>query len=79
VKLRITRAPPTAQVLEFLEGPLAGSKLVNYYTSHGDKTGITVIGDFVSPMLPDAAVHAAAKDFLDNGFAEDGVYLKKIR
>jgi hypothetical protein len=79
VKLRVTRIPPTAQVLEFLEGPLAGSKLVNYYTPKGEKTGITVIGDFASPMLPEPALQAAARQFLDNGFSEDGVYLKKMR
>jgi hypothetical protein len=79
VKLRITQIPPTAQILEFLEGPLAGSKLVNYYTPKGARTGITVVGDFASPMLPEPALQAAARQFLDNGFAEDGVYLSKMR
>jgi hypothetical protein len=32
---------------------MAGSKFFNYYIPNGSKTGITVAGDFKSPMMPD--------------------------
>jgi hypothetical protein len=40
---------PLGLVVEALEGPIAGSKFFNYYTPKGNKTGVTVIGDFKSP------------------------------
>jgi len=79
VRLRTTALPPTAQVLEHLDGPMAGSKIISYYTPKGEKTGVTVIADFESPMLPPAQLEAAARDFLDRGFEQDQVYLKKMR
>ena len=47
-KIKNTLYPPFGLVQEHLEGPLAGSKAFRYYTPKGDKTGITVIGDFVN-------------------------------
>jgi len=76
MKFRVTGLPPLGQILEILEGPLAGSKVVNYYTPKGDKTAITVIGDFESPMIPAGHLEAAAREFLNNGFDEDQAYLK---
>ncbi len=78
-KLRITVLPPFAQAFEALEGPMTGSKFVNYYTPKGNKTGVTVIGDFESPMIPPAHLEGAVHEFLDNGFNADSAYLKKMR
>ncbi|MCI4334709.1 MAG: hypothetical protein L3K04_03665 [Thermoplasmata archaeon] len=78
MKFRVTAIPPTAQVLEILQGPLAGSKVVNYYTAKGDKTAVTVIADFESPMLPPHQLEAVAREFLQNGFDEDQAYLKTM-
>ena len=79
VKMRVTAVPPLAQVIEMLEGPLAGSKIVNYYTPRGNRTGVTVVGDFMSPVLPPSQLEAVAHDFLDRGFAQDSAYLRKMR
>lgn len=79
VKLRLTVLPPLAQALEILDGPLGGSKMVSYYTPKGEKTGVTVVGDFASPMMTDHQVTAAAHEFLDNGFNDDQAYLRKMR
>jgi hypothetical protein len=79
MKMRVTALPPLAQTLELLEGPLAGSKFVNYYTPKGDKTAVTVVGDFQSKMLSPAQLEGAAHEFLNNGFDEDQAYLKRMR
>lgn len=78
VRLRTTALPPTAQVLEHLDGPLAGSKVISYYTPKGARTAVTVIADFESPMLTPPQLEAAARDFLDRGFDQDQAYLKKM-
>jgi hypothetical protein len=79
MKLRVTAVPPTAQILEILSGPLAGSTVVNYYTAKGAKTGVTVIADFHSTVLPPADLEAAGHGFLDGGFEADSAYLRKMK
>ena len=78
VKLRTTALPPLAQVLEILEGPLAGSKVISYYTPKGEKTGVTVVADFASPMMPAAQLESVAREFLETGFDQDQAYLRKM-
>ncbi|MCI4365294.1 MAG: hypothetical protein L3K10_04445 [Thermoplasmata archaeon] len=78
VRLRTTALPPLAQVLEHLDGPLAGSKIISYYTAKGDKTAVTVIADFESPMMTPPQLEAAGREFLDRGFDQDQAYLKKM-
>ena len=79
MKIRVTSLPPFAQTIEFLDGPMTGSKLVNYYTPKGNRTGVTVVGDFQSPMLPESQLEGAVHEFLDNGFDQDSAYLKQMR
>ncbi len=70
-RLRISMFPPVSVVTEWLEGALAGSKLVYLYTPRGEKTGIDVYGEFTSPTLAPAEVEAAAREFLDHEFRDD--------
>jgi hypothetical protein len=79
IRLRTTVLPPLAQVLEHLDGPMAGSKIISYYTPKGDKTAVTVVADFESPVMTPPQLEAAARDFLDRGFDQDQSYLKKMR
>jgi hypothetical protein len=79
MKIRITTVAPTGQVIEFLEGPLAGSTVFNYYTAKGQKTGVTAIGDFKSAVLPGPQLEAAAHQFLDSGFDADSAYLRRMK
>jgi hypothetical protein len=79
IRMRTTALPPLAQVLEHLDGPLGGSKIISYYTPKGDKTAVTVVADFESPMLTPPQLDAAAHDFLDRGFDQDQAYLRKMR
>ncbi len=70
-QLRISMFPPVSVVTEWLEGQLAGSKLVYVYSPQGEKTRIDVYGEFTSKTLPATEVEAAAREFLDGEFAAD--------
>lgn len=73
---RITFFPPLAVVIDVVEGPMAGTKMVNVYTPKGDKTQIDVYGDFVSPMLPAHQLEGAARANLETVFNEDAPAIK---
>jgi hypothetical protein len=80
VKLRITLHPPLGTVQEYLEGPAAGSKSFAYYTPKGDKTSITVVGDFkMAGVSGDEATRAAAMQMLEASFNEDVATLSKLK
>jgi len=70
-QLRISMFPPVSVVTEWLEGVLAGSKLVYVYSPQGEKTRIDVYGEFTSKTLKPEEVEAAAREFLDTEFAAD--------
>ncbi|MGI0155921.1 MAG: hypothetical protein ACREDE_07315 [Thermoplasmata archaeon] len=73
---RITVLPPVAMTIEVLEGPLAGSKILNVYTPKGSKTGIDVYGDFVSKQIPTAQLEPAVRENLALVFDEDATAIK---
>jgi hypothetical protein len=77
-KIKITTYYPLGLAFEMLEGPLAGSKFFNYYIPGGNRTGITVVGEFKSPSMNDDMIRQAVKSMLDNGFDQDGAYLKTM-
>ncbi len=77
-KSRMTALPPLGIAFETLEGPLAGSKSFQYYTPMGKETGVTVVGEFTSKMLPDAALKKATMTFLETVFNEDQKNLAKM-
>ena len=52
VKIKSTPLVPVGRVLEYMEGPLAGSKVFSYYVPMGDKTGVTIVGEYVSKTIP---------------------------
>jgi hypothetical protein len=78
-KIKVTRFHPLGVAIELLEGALAASKFFNYYTPNGNKTGVTVIGDFKSSIMPDEnQLKQAVMSFLEQAFNEDGAYLKTM-
>jgi hypothetical protein len=77
-KLKITMLPPVGWVMEYLEGPLAGSKSMQFYHAMGNKTGVTVVGEFVSKMMPENQIHGAVMQQLETAFNEDQANLKKF-
>jgi hypothetical protein len=70
-RMRISMFPPISVVTEWLEGVLAGSKLVYVYSPQGEKTRIDVYGEFTSKTLPLDEVEAAAREFLETEFDAD--------
>jgi hypothetical protein len=75
---RITALPPLGIAIEVLEGPMAGTKMVNIYTPKGAKTGIDVYGEFVSAHLPAAQLEAAVRANLQQVFDEDSAGIKAL-
>jgi len=43
IKIKSTPILPLGRTLEYLEGPLAGSRVISYYVPMGNKTGVTVV------------------------------------
>jgi len=76
VRTRVTSLPPLGVAIEILDGPMVGSKFFNIYSPKGEKTEITVIGDFASKTIPPAQLEPAARGFLDTVFNEDSAALK---
>ncbi len=68
---RIARYPPLGMATEGLEGPLAGSKWMTYYTPKGNRTGVTVVGEFTSSSLPPDQIEATARRVMSEAFDED--------
>jgi len=77
-KVKLTLLPPVGIAFETLEGPTAGSKSLQYYISKGRKTGITVVGEFISPGVPDSALKGAVMKFLETMFKEDQANLARM-
>ena len=78
-KIKISIFYPLGVAIELLEGPTAGSKFFNYYIPNGNKTGITVVGDFKSPMISDKnQLKQTVMSFLEESFNEDSAYLKAM-
>ena len=73
---RVTAIPPLGLVVEQLEGPMAGSKAFTYYIPRGAKTGVTVVGEFKSPVVPEAQLEPMVRKGLANAFAQDSASLK---
>jgi hypothetical protein len=77
-KARTTAFPPLGVMFETLEGPMAGSKSFQYYTPKGGETGVTVVGEFTSKVIPEADLKQAVMGFLETVFNEDQKNLTKI-
>jgi hypothetical protein len=74
----VTMFPPVAMLVKSVEGPLAGSKFIFYYTPKGDKTGISVIGDFHSKMIPPPDLEKTVLASLESAFNEDSVAIRRM-
>ena len=77
-KVKTTAFPPVGVALETLEGPMAGSKSFQFYNPRGGETGVTVVGEFVSKVVPDATLKGAVMAFLGTVFDEDSKNLSKM-
>jgi len=75
---RMTTLPPTGLAIEVLDGPLAGSKFFNYYTPKGNKTEVTIVGEFTSKMIPEAQLHQTVLKFLQEAFESDNSAIQEM-
>lgn len=69
--MRWTSLHPLGCTYQVLEGPFAGSVFFLYYTPLGPRTGVTVVGHFVSPSIPEADLEAAVRRFFSVEFDQD--------
>lgn len=76
--MRWTAFPPFGIAYEVLEGPFRGSKFFVYYRARGDKTRVTMVGEFVSPTIPPARVEASALAFFAREFEEDSAAISSL-
>ena len=77
-KAKLTPLPPLGSHMEFVEGPMAGTTVLSYYTPKGDKTGITVVCDVKAAGVPDKEVREMTMKWLETMFKEDEVNLKEM-
>lgn len=75
--MRWTSFYPLGVAYEVLAGPFTGSKFFLYYRAQGPRTGVTVVGEFVSPTLPPSQVPAAVDRFFTTEFEQDHAAMKK--
>jgi hypothetical protein len=78
-KIKNTLYPPFGFVQEHLEGPTAGSRAFVYYIPKGNKTGITVIGEFVLSGMDEKTTRDAIMAQLQMSFDEDNANLKNTK
>jgi hypothetical protein len=79
-KAKLIFLPPIGFTMDFVEGPLAGSRDFEYYTPMGGKTGITCVGDWkwAPGGLSDDQLRALVIEFYDEAFREDKENLAKM-
>jgi len=78
-KIKNTLYPPFGFVQEHLEGPTAGSRAFVYYVPKGNKTGITIVGDFVLSGMDEKTTRDVVMAQLQVTFDEDNVNLKNTK
>ncbi len=79
IKARITLYPPLGFVMEYLEGPLTGSREFEYYVPHGERTGIVVVGEYRSSVLSEELLRSVMEEALGAAFEEDQENLARTR
>ncbi len=78
VSNKVTMFAPVAMLVDSVEGPLAGSKFMMYYRPDGAKTVVNVVGDFQSPVIPPAQLHAMVLASLEEAYNEDNASIRRF-
>ena len=65
--------------MEFLTGPMTGTKHTHTYTPMGDKTKVEVAGEFKIQGLDEQATRKTALAQLEQLFNEDNAALKQYK
>lgn len=78
-KVRNALYPPFGIVQEYLEGPLRGSRAFLFYIPKGDKTGVTVVGEYLMEGFDDDTVRNVVATQAQRVFEEDNANLKEAK
>ena len=78
IRIKNTLYPPFGVLQEHLEGPTAGSRAFVYYIPKGDKTGVTVVGDFRIEGADEQRIKDVVMAQLQQVFDEDNANIKKM-
>ncbi len=73
---RITLYPPLGFAVEYLEGPLAGSKAFTFYTPKGGKTAVSIVGEYVAKGHSSDGVNLLVRQMLNKFYEEDHAALR---
>ena len=76
---KFTFNPPKGFDMEFLSGPMTGTKHTHTYTPMGEKTKVEVAGEFKIQGLDEQATRKAALTQLEQLFNEDNAALKQYK
>ena len=76
---KFTFNPPKGFDMEFLSGPMTGTKHTHTYTPMGSKTKVEVAGDFKIQGLDEQATRKAVLAQLNELFDEDNASLKQYK
>jgi len=79
VKVKNSLYPPIGMVQEQLEGPLKGSRSFLYYIPKGDKTGVTVVGDYVISGANEETIRDVVALQAKTVFEEDNANLRRVK
>lgn len=77
--MRWTAYHPLGVAYDVTEGPFAGSRFFLYYAAEGARTRVTVVGEFVSPTLPEPEIAGAVDRFFSKEFEQDDAALRRDR
>lgn len=75
--MRWTSYAPLGLAYEVLEGPFAGSKFFLYYIPQGQRTGVAIVGEFMSPTIPRVHVTRAVDEFFSTEFEQDSAAIRR--
>ncbi len=75
---RITVFPPLGMAIEAIEGPMAGSKMFNVYTSRGNKTEVAIFGDMQASGMPPAQLEPIVRGAWEMAFNEDSAGIREF-
>ncbi|MFI5419713.1 MAG: hypothetical protein ACHQ1H_01970 [Nitrososphaerales archaeon] len=78
-KIKLVMLPPVGFTSEYIEGPMTGSKSMQYYNQMGNRTGVTVVGEFVSKTVPENQIKPLVTSNLERVFKEDNANLQKFQ
>ena len=76
---KMTMNPPKGHTTEVLSGPMKGSKNTHTYTPMGNKTKVTVEGEYYAQGMDDAATKKAVLAMYEMVFNEDNTNLKNYK